>query len=40
MRASFECAGLKFIPENEGGVGIQFRERKNGANIQGASRVR
>ena len=24
----FEAAGLKFIPENGGGAGIRFRERK------------
>ena len=27
MRDAFERAGLEFIPENGGGVGIRFRER-------------
>ncbi|WP_342111598.1 helix-turn-helix transcriptional regulator [Methylobacterium sp. SI9] len=26
---AFETAGLEFIPENGGGAGIRFRERKN-----------
>ena len=26
--AAFEAAGLEFIPENGGGAGIRFRERK------------
>ena len=25
---AFEAAGLEFIPENGGGAGIRFRERK------------
>ena len=28
MRAALEAAGLEFIPENGGGAGIRFRERK------------
>lgn len=28
MRRAFEAAGLEFIPENGGGAGIRFRERK------------
>lgn len=28
MRHAFEKAGLEFIPENGGGAGIRFRERK------------
>ena len=28
MRDAFEAAGLEFIPENGGGAGIRFRERK------------
>lgn len=27
---AFEAAGLEFIPENGGGAGIRFRERKEG----------
>ena len=33
MRSTFEAAGIEFIPENGGGVGIRFRER------QGSERV-
>lgn len=29
LRAAFEAAGLEFIPENGGGAGIRFRERKS-----------
>ena len=29
MREALERAGLEFIPENGGGAGIRFRERKN-----------
>ncbi|MCJ2012318.1 helix-turn-helix domain-containing protein [Methylobacterium sp. J-076] len=28
MRSALEAAGLEFIPENGGGAGIRFRERK------------
>ena len=28
LRHVFEAAGLEFIPENGGGAGIRFRERK------------
>lgn len=28
MRSAFEAAGIEFIPENGGGAGIRFRERK------------
>jgi len=28
MSRCFEAAGLEFIPENGGGAGIRFRERK------------
>lgn len=28
MREALEAAGLEFIPENGGGAGIRFRERK------------
>ncbi|WP_246692997.1 helix-turn-helix transcriptional regulator [Methylobacterium sp. WL64] len=28
LRHVFESAGLEFIPENGGGAGIRFRERK------------
>ena len=28
MRSAFETAGIEFIPENGGGAGIRFRERK------------
>ena len=28
MRTALEAAGLEFIPENGGGAGIRFRERK------------
>ena len=28
IRRTFEEAGLEFIPENGGGAGIRFRERK------------
>ena len=28
IRSSFEAAGIEFIPENGGGAGIRFRERK------------
>ena len=28
MRSAFELAGIEFIPENGGGAGIRFRERK------------
>jgi hypothetical protein len=28
MIAAFEAAGLELIPENGGGAGIRFRERK------------
>ena len=28
LRRAFEAAGLEFIPENGGGAGIRFRERK------------
>jgi len=28
IRRTFEAAGLEFIPENGGGAGIRFRERK------------
>ncbi|TXN61664.1 helix-turn-helix transcriptional regulator [Methylobacterium sp. WL6] len=28
IRSSFEMAGIEFIPENGGGAGIRFRERK------------
>ena len=28
IRTSFETAGIEFIPENGGGAGIRFRERK------------
>lgn len=28
IRHTFEAAGLEFIPENGGGAGIRFRERK------------
>ncbi len=28
MRRAFEVAGLEFIPENGGGAGIRFRERR------------
>ena len=28
MARAFEAAGLEFIPENGGGAGIRFRERK------------
>lgn len=28
MRGAFEAAGLEFIPENGGGAGIRFRERR------------
>ena len=28
MVRAFEAAGLEFIPENGGGAGIRFRERK------------
>lgn len=28
MGRCFEAAGLEFIPENGGGAGIRFRERK------------
>jgi len=28
MRRAFETAGLEFIPENGGGAGIRFRERR------------
>lgn len=28
IEAALEAAGLEFIPENGGGVGIRFRERK------------
>ncbi|MER2265356.1 helix-turn-helix transcriptional regulator [Methylobacterium oxalidis] len=27
IASAFEAAGLEFIPENGGGVGIRFRER-------------
>lgn len=30
MVEAFEKAGLEFIPENGGGAGIRFRERKDG----------
>ena len=30
IRSSFETAGIEFIPENGGGAGIRFRERKDG----------
>ena len=29
--SAFEAAGLEFIPENGGGAGIRFRERKAGS---------
>ncbi|MCJ2067263.1 helix-turn-helix transcriptional regulator [Methylobacterium sp. J-030] len=29
MKSAFETAGIEFIPENGGGAGIRFRERKN-----------
>lgn len=29
MRSAFEAAGIEFIPENGGGAGIRFRERKS-----------
>lgn len=29
MRQCFERAGLEFIPENGGGAGIRFRERRS-----------
>ena len=28
IRSAFEAAGIEFIPENGGGAGIRFRERK------------
>ncbi|WP_313899309.1 helix-turn-helix transcriptional regulator [Methylobacterium sp. E-065] len=28
VRAALEAAGLEFIPENGGGAGIRFRERR------------
>nr|WP_210249211.1 MULTISPECIES: helix-turn-helix domain-containing protein [unclassified Methylobacterium] len=28
IRTALEAAGLEFIPENGGGAGIRFRERK------------
>jgi transcriptional regulator with XRE-family HTH domain len=28
MKSAFETAGIEFIPENGGGAGIRFRERK------------
>lgn len=28
---AFEAAGLEFIPENGGGAGVRFRERKDAA---------
>ena len=28
MKSAFEAAGIEFIPENGGGAGIRFRERK------------
>ncbi len=28
LRSAFETAGIEFIPENGGGAGIRFRERK------------
>lgn len=28
IRSAFEAAGIEFIPENGGGTGIRFRERK------------
>jgi transcriptional regulator with XRE-family HTH domain len=28
IRSAFETAGIEFIPENGGGAGIRFRERK------------
>lgn len=30
MRSAFESAGIQFIPENGGGAGIRFRERRDG----------
>lgn len=30
IRKAFEAAGLEFIPENGGGVGIRFRNRADG----------
>lgn len=30
IQASFETAGIEFIPENGGGQGIRFRLRKDG----------
>lgn len=30
IRRALEAAGLEFIPENGGGVGIRFRERADG----------
>jgi len=30
IRSTFEAAGLEFIPENGGGVGIRFRNRADG----------
>jgi DNA-binding XRE family transcriptional regulator len=32
---AFETAGLEFIPENGGGAGIRFRERKSADPILG-----
>ncbi|MCJ2099490.1 helix-turn-helix domain-containing protein [Methylobacterium sp. E-046] len=31
IRLALESAGLEFIPENGGGAGIRFRERKAGS---------
>lgn len=28
IQSTFEAAGIEFIPENGGGAGIRFRERK------------
>jgi transcriptional regulator with XRE-family HTH domain len=37
LTQAFEAAGLEFIPENGGGAGIRFRERK-GAKVDGGLR--
>lgn len=31
---AFEAAGLEFIPENGGGAGVRFRERKDAAPVE------